>query len=109
MEWIFWFIALIGALAGLVAALGHGGYVYMLNAAARKRAGGEPVAKFARGRYGVAAAGLAAGLIALLITATGQSFGADLVGLLIGLGTAGGSAKALQTSREGLRLGGRTR
>lgn len=106
-EWIFGLIALIGALAGLVTALGHGGYVYMLSSVAKKRAGGEPVAKFARGRYGVAAAGIGAGVIGLLFT-FGSSFGVDLVGLLIGLGTAAGSAKALQTSKEGLRLGGRT-
>ncbi|WP_020496413.1 hypothetical protein [Sciscionella marina] len=109
MEWIFGLVAFIAALGGLVAALGHGGYVYMLGSVAKKKgAGGEPIAKFARGRYGIAAAGVGAGIIGLLFT-LGDSFGVDLVGLLIGLGTIGASTKALQTSKEGLRLGGRTR
>lgn len=107
MEWILGLIAFIAAIAGLLTSLGHGGYLYMLGSAARKRAGGEPIAKFARSRYGSAAIGTAAGLLALLLSSGG--FGADVVAILLGVGATGYSVKALQTSKERLRIGGSTR
>lgn len=104
MEWIIGLIAVIAALAGLVTSLAHGGYLYMLTSAARKRAGGEPVAGYAKSRYGVAAATSAAGLLALLLSSGG--FFPDVLAILLGGGTAMYSTKALQASRERFRIGG---
>lgn len=45
MDWLVNLIAVIVALASVLAALGHVGYLALLNNAAGKRAGGAPVAQ----------------------------------------------------------------
>jgi hypothetical protein len=100
---MFELIAVIIALAGLVAALAHDGYLAMLGSAANKRAGGAPIAQFVRGRWVVAGTTTAAGLLSLLL-ATGGGF-AEVVAIILGAGTAGVAAKALQSTRERFRTG----
>jgi hypothetical protein len=100
---MFELIAVIIALAGLVAALAHDGYLAMLGSAANKRAGGAPIAQFVRSRWVVAGSTTAAGLLSLLL-ATGGGF-AEVVAIILGAGTAGVAVKALQASRERFHSG----
>ena len=100
---MFELIAVIIALAGLVAALAHDGYLAMLGSAANKRAGGAPIAQFVRSRWVVAGSTTAAGLLSLLL-ATGGGF-AEVLAIILGAGTAGVAAKALQSSRERFHTG----
>ena len=100
---MFELIAVIIALAGLVAALAHDGYLAMLGSAANKRAGGAPIAQYVRSRWVVAGTTTAAGLLSLLL-ATGGGF-AEVVAIILGAGTAGVAAKALQSTRERFRTG----
>jgi hypothetical protein len=100
---MFELIAVIIALAGLVAALAHDGYLAMLGSAANKRAGGAPIAQYVRSRWVVAGTTTAAGLLSLLL-ATGGGF-AEIVAVILGAGTAGVAAKALQSTRERFRTG----
>ncbi|HEV3362411.1 MAG TPA: hypothetical protein VG247_36825 [Pseudonocardiaceae bacterium] len=100
---MFELIAVIIALAGLVSALAHDGYLAMLGSAANKRAGGAPIAQYVRSRWVVAGTTTAAGLLSLLL-ATGGGF-AEVVAIILGAGTAGVAAKALQSTRERFRTG----
>lgn len=100
---MFELIAVIIALAGLVSALAHDGYLAMLGSAANKRAGGAPIAQWVRGRWVVAGTTTAAGLLSLLL-ATGGGF-AEVVAIILGAGTAGVAAKALQSTRERFHTG----
>lgn len=104
VEGLFGIIAVIIALAGLVAALAHDGYLAMLGSAAKRRAGGEPVAQFVRSRWAVAGGTTAAGLIALLLT-TGSWVG-DTLAILVGVATGAMATKGLQTTRHKLESGG---
>lgn len=101
MEWIFGLVALVVALAGLGAAVAHAGYLYMLGSAANRRGGGEPIAQYVRGRWPVAGVTTVAGVIGVLFTFGG--FTPDLIGLLIGAGTAAASAKALEATKHRFR------
>ncbi|HEY2698063.1 MAG TPA: hypothetical protein VGJ45_21565 [Pseudonocardiaceae bacterium] len=100
---MFELIAVIIALAGLVAALAHDGYLAMLGSAANKRAGGAPISQYVRSRWVVAGTTTAAGLLSLLL-ATGGGF-AEVVAIILGAGTAGVAAKALQSTRERFHTG----
>jgi hypothetical protein len=101
---MFGLIAVIIALAGLVAALAHDGYLAMLGSAASRRAGGTPIAQYVRSRWAVAGGTTAAGLLALLLT-TGGGF-ADTLAIIVGAGTGAVATKALQSTREKFRTGG---
>lgn len=96
-------VALLVTLAAVVVAGGHAAYLAMLSSAAKKRAGGQPAAEFAKKRYPVAGAGLAIGLLALLISTGGM--GADVVAIVLGAGGGLGSLKALQTTQQRFRHG----
>jgi hypothetical protein len=96
---MFELIALIIALAGLVAALAHDGYLAMLGSAARRRAGGAPITQYVRSRWAVAGTTTAAGLLALLLASGAGGF-VDTLAIILGLGTGAVATKALQASRQ---------
>ncbi|MDQ3760892.1 MAG: hypothetical protein M3460_04120 [Actinomycetota bacterium] len=97
-------IAVLAALAGLLVALGHGGYLAMLSSAANRRIGGEPVNEYVRSRVPVAAATLGVALFALLLTTGGA--GADVLAILAGAGSGIVGYQALQSTRTRYRSGG---
>ena|SRR5215216_4269650 len=97
-------VAVIVALVGLVAVLAHDGYLALLASAARKRAGGEPVARYVRSRYAIAGASTAVALLALLLTGGGAF--ADVLAVLAGAGSGVVATKALQDTRQRYRTGG---
>ncbi|HEY6423908.1 MAG TPA: hypothetical protein VIY28_11795 [Pseudonocardiaceae bacterium] len=97
-------IAVLAALAGLLAALAHGGYLWMLKSAANQRAGGEPVSAYVRSRVPVAAATVGVALFALLLT-TGGSV-ADVLAIVAGVGSGVVGYQALQGTRARYRSGG---
>lgn len=101
---MFELIAVIIALAGLVAALAHDGYLAMLGSAANRRAGGEPIAQYVRSRWMIAGGTTAGGLLSLLL-ATGGGF-AEVLAIILGVGTGAVATKALQSTRERFRTGG---
>lgn len=97
-------IAVLAALAGLLAALAHGGYLAMLGSAANRRSGGGPVSEYVRSRVPVAAATLGVALVALLL-ATGGWF-ADVLAIVAGAGSGVVGYQALQGTRTRFRSGG---
>lgn len=97
-------IAVIIALAGLLAALAHGGYLLMLGSAAGKRAGGAPVTQYVRGRLPTAGVTAGVALLALLLTAGGVPL--DLLAIVAGAGSGAVAYQALQTTRDRYRSGG---
>lgn len=104
MDWLLNFIAVVIALASVLAALGHVGYLAMLNNAAGKRAGGAPVAQYVRSRWAIAGGTTAASLFAWLLTAGGP--GLDIVAMLVAAGSGVVATKALQGTRDKYRSGG---
>jgi hypothetical protein len=97
-------IAVLAALAGLLAALAHGGYLAMLGSAANRRAGGEPVSQYVRSRIPVAGVTVGVALLALLLTTGGT--GADILAIVAGAGSGVVSYQALQSTRTRYRSGG---
>lgn len=97
-------IAVVVALAGLVAAVAHDGYLALLQSAARKRAGGGPVAQYVRGRLPIAGVTTAVALLGLLLT-SGGAF-ADVLALIAGVGSGVVATQALQSTRQRYRTGG---
>lgn len=96
-------IAFIIAVAGLLAALGHAGYLAMLNSAASKRAGGAPIAQYVRSRFPIAGVTTAGALLALLLSG-GTGF-ADVLAILLAAGSGGVAVKALQSTQQRYRTG----
>jgi hypothetical protein len=97
-------IAVLAALAGLLAAAAHGGYLAMLGSAANRRAGGDPISQYVRGRVPVAGVTLAVALLALLLSTGGTV--ADILAILAGAGSGVISYQALQTTRTRYHSGG---
>ena len=97
-------IAVLVAIAGLLAAAAHGGYLAMLGSAASKRAGGEPVSDYVRSRIPVAGVTLGVALLALLLTTGGA--GADVLAILAGAGSGVMGYQALQSTQTRYRSGG---
>ncbi|MBB3662051.1 MULTISPECIES: hypothetical protein [Prauserella salsuginis group] len=103
METIINLIAVVAALASVLAALGHTGYLALLNSAATKRAGGGPIADYVRSRWPVAGGTTVASLLALLFTAGGPFL--DVVAILVAVGSGAVATKALQSTRTKYRSG----
>ncbi len=96
-------IAFLIALLGLLVALGHVGYLAMLNNAAKKRGiAGGATAEYVSGRWKVAGGTAGVALLGLLITGS-DGITPDILGMLLA-GGAGVAAKgALDTTRNQFR------
>jgi flagellar basal body-associated protein FliL len=94
-------IAIILAIAAVVATLAHAGYLAMLNSAANKRAGGQPIAQYIRSRWPIAGVTTAAALLAWLLTNGGDFL--DTVSILLAAGSGVTATKALQSTQQRYR------
>ncbi|WP_092531309.1 hypothetical protein [Amycolatopsis arida] len=97
-------IAVVIAIASVLAALGHAGYLALLASAANKRAGGTPIAQYVRSRWPVAGGTLAASLLAWLFTS--GNTGMDVLAILLAAGSGTVATKALQSTQAKYRSGG---
>jgi hypothetical protein len=97
-------IAVIIAIASVLAALGHVGYLALLNNAAGKRAGGAPVAQYVRSRWAVAGGTTAASLLAWLLTSGGTAL--DIIAIIVAVGSGAVAMKSLQSTQTKYRSGG---
>ena len=98
-------IAFVIAIAGVLGALVHDGYLAMLYSAANKRAGGAPIAQYVRSRFAIAGVTTAGALLAWLFT-TGDSTAMDVIGILLAVGSGGVAVKSLQSTQQRYRTGG---
>lgn len=95
-------VAAVVALVGLIAALGHVGYLAMLNNAARKRGvSGDATSDYVSGRWKVAGGTALVALIGLLFTA--GSGAEDIIGLILGGGAGIAAQQSLGTTRKQFR------
>jgi hypothetical protein len=103
MGTVFGIVAAVIALVGLLAALGHVGYLAMLNNAAKKRglSGGTTV-DYVNSRWKVAGGTAGVALLGLLMT-TSSSVPIDLVGLVLGGGAGLYAKQALDSTRTRFR------
>ncbi len=96
-------VAVVVALVGLIAALGHVGYLAMLNNAARKRGvSGGTTADYVSGRWKVAGGTAAIALLGVLLTRA-DSIPVDVIGLLVGGGAGVAAKNALDSTRKQFR------
>ncbi len=95
-------VAFVVALVGLLAALGHVGYLAMLRSAARTRgAAGGATEHYVSGRW--ARAGGTAGVAALGLLLTSGGLPLDVLGLLVGGGAGLAAQRALGETRAQFR------
>lgn len=98
-------VAVIITIVGVLAALGHAGYLALLSGAANKRAGGAPIAQYVRGRWPIAGGTTAAALVALLLTSS-DAVPIDVIAALLGAGSGVMATKALRSTQARYRTGG---
>jgi hypothetical protein len=103
MGTVFGIVAAVVALVGLLAALGHVGYLAMLNNAAKKRglSGGTTV-DYVNSRWKVAGGTAGVAVLGLLMT-TSSSVPIDLIGLVLGGGAGLYAKQALDSTRTRFR------
>jgi hypothetical protein len=95
-------VAFVVAMVGLLAALGHVGYLAMLNSAARKRgASGAYAIDYVNGRWKVAGITAGAAALALLLTTGGVT--PDILGILLGGGAGVVAKNQLDSTRKQFR------
>ena len=100
---VFGIVAAVVALVGLLAALGHVGYLAMLNNAAKKRGlSGGTTTDYVNSRWKVAGGTAGVALLGLLLTSA-DSVPVDLIGLLIGGGAGLYAKQALDSTRSRFR------
>jgi len=103
MGTVFGIVAAVVALVGLLAALGHVGYLAMLNNAAKKRGlSGGTTADYVNSRWKVAGGTAGVALLGLLMT-TSSSVPIDLIGLVLGGGAGLYAKQALDSTRTRFR------
>ena len=95
-------VAFVIALAGLLVALGHVGYLAMLTGAARKRGiSGGATSEYVSGRWKVAGGTAAVALLGLLLTSGGLT--PDILGLLLAGGAGVAAKQSLDATRRQFR------
>jgi hypothetical protein len=100
---VFGIVAAVVALVGLLVALGHVGYLAMLNNAARKRGiSGGTTTDYVNSRWKVAGGTAGLALLGLLLTSA-DSMTVDLLGLLVGGGAGLYAKRALDSTRNRFR------
>jgi hypothetical protein len=100
---VFGIIAAVVALVGLLVALGHVGYLAMLNSAAKKRGlSGGTTTDYVNSRWKVAGGTAGVALLGLLLTSA-NSVPVDLIGLLLGGGAGLYAKQALDSTRTRFR------
>ncbi len=103
MGTVFGIVAAVIALIGLLVALGHVGYLAMLNNAARKRGlSGGAASDYVSGRWKVAGGTAAIALLGVLLTRA-DSIPVDVIGLLVGGGAGVAAKNALDSTRKQFR------
>jgi hypothetical protein len=103
MSAVFGIVAAVVALVGLLAALGHVGYLAMLNNAAKKRGlSGGTTTDYVNSRWKVAGGTAGVALLALLLTSA-DSVPVDIIGLLLGGGAGLYAKQALDSTRNRFR------
>ena len=100
---VFGIVAAVVALVGLLVALGHVGYLAMLNNAARKRGiSGGTTTDYVNSRWKVAGGTAGLALLGLLLTSA-DSMTVDVLGLLVGGGAGLYAKQALDSTRNRFR------
>jgi hypothetical protein len=103
MGTVFGIVAAVIALVGLLVALGHVGYLAMLNSAARQRGiSGGATSEYVSGRWKVAGGTAAIALLGVLLTRA-DSIPVDVIGLLVGGGAGVAAKNALDSTRKQFR------
>lgn len=102
MEFAIGIIAFVVTVVGLIAALGHVGYLAMLNSAARKRgASGAYAVDYVSGRWKVAGITAGAAALALLISSGGVA--PDVLAILLGGGAGVAAKRQLDATKDEFR------
>ncbi|OLT13581.1 hypothetical protein BJF78_21945 [Pseudonocardia sp. CNS-139] len=103
MSAVFGIVAAVVALVGLLVALGHVGYLALLNNAAKKRGlSGGTTTDYVNGRWKVAGGTAGVALLGLLLTAA-NNVPVDVIGLLLGGGAGLYAKQALDSTRSRFR------
>ncbi len=102
MGTVFGIVATLVALVGLLAALGHVGYLAMLNKSAKERGlSGGATADYVNGRWKLAGGTAVVALLGLLLTSGGVF--PEVLGLLLGGGAGLAAKQALEGTRREFR------